>query len=113
MIEHFAGAFPVRLAPVQCKIVTVASEFDQYGKQVDQELRNAGIRADFDDSGDSLNKKIRNAEKMKIPYILVIGQQEQDNGSVNVRVYASKEQTEMKKEVFFEKVVREYKERSL
>jgi threonyl-tRNA synthetase len=79
MIEHFAGAFPVWLAPVQAKIIPVADTFNEYAHDVVSQLKAQGIRAEIDHSGDSFAKKIRNGEMMKIPYLLVVGQQEMDN----------------------------------
>lgn len=113
MIEHFAGAFPVRLAPIQAKIVTVSNTFDDYGHEVVQHLRAQGIRAELDDADDSLNKKIRNAETLKIPYILVIGEKEMNARSVNVRVYKTKEQREISLQEFGAMIVKEYRERTL
>lgn len=72
MIEHFAGAFPLRLAPIQVIVLPVADPFNEYGKKIVDQLFESGIRAHLDADNDSLNKKIRNAEKMKIPYILVV-----------------------------------------
>lgn len=113
MIEHFAWAFPVRLAPVQVKVITISNTFDTYGHEVVTQLRNRTIRAEFDTSDDSLNKKIRNAEHFKIPYILVIGEKEMTAWTVNVRVYKTKEQFEISTQEFVEKIVKEYTERSL
>ena len=113
MIEHFAGAFPVWLAPTQAIVVPVVEKFNPYGYKVQQQLKNTWLRIDIDDSNDSLNKKIRNAEKMKIPYILVVGEQEETTKWVAVREYASKKQYEMMTEAFGEKLIKEYESRAL
>lgn len=113
MIEHFAGAFPVWLAPTQVIILPVADTFINYAKQVQKSLLTNDIRVKVDTSGDSLNKQIRNAEKQKIPYILVVGEKEEKENSVSVREYRSKEQYEMDEGKFEEKVVKEYKKRTL
>lgn len=113
LIEHFAGAFPVWLAPVQAKIITVADTFNDYADDILKQLKVQGIRAEIDHSGDSFAKKIRNGEMMKIPYLLVVGQQEMDNHSVNVRSFQDKSQTEIPVGEFVERIVREYRERSL
>ncbi len=95
LIEHYAGAFPFRLAPEQVRIIPVADPFVLYADEVYTQLRNAKIRATVDDSNHSLNKKIRNAELEKVPYILVVGEKEQANSSVSVREYTTKKQYEM------------------
>lgn len=71
-IEHFAGTFPLWMAPRQVTIVPVAEMFNDYASQVYKKLKDTGVLVSFDDSSDSLNKKVRNAEKMHINYILVI-----------------------------------------
>jgi threonyl-tRNA synthetase len=113
LIEHFAGAFPVWLAPTQVTILPVSDTFNTYATEVKQYLLNKNIRVQLDDNSESLNKKIRNAELVKIPYMLIIGEKEQTDRSVSVRVYKSKEQYEMSLEQFGEQIVKEYQERSL
>jgi threonyl-tRNA synthetase len=85
IIEHFAGAFPVWLAPVQATIVPVGEKFSEYGRKVYEELLAAGIRAEFSEATESLGKRIREAEMMKIPHILVVGEKEEAAGKVAVR----------------------------
>lgn len=113
MIEHFAGAFPVWLAPIQTILVPVADPFNEYAQKVTDQLKDAGIRAQIDTSDDSLNKKVRNAEKQKIPYILVVWEQEQDANTVNVRSYKTGQQNEIPVEEFIKKITQEYTSRSL
>lgn len=72
MIEHFAGAFPLWLAPKQVAILPVSDTFNDYAYEVKQHLTKQNIRVELDDSSDSLNKKIRNAELIKVPYMLII-----------------------------------------
>ncbi len=76
MIEHFAGAFPTWLAPVQAKIIPVADVFEDYAQDTKDKLQTANIRSEIDTSDDSFSKKIRNAELMKVPYILIVGEKE-------------------------------------
>ncbi len=95
LIEHYAGAFPVWLAPVQCRILPVNEVHNEYAEKVRKELFEAGIRVEFDESDESLGKKIRNAELMKIPYMLIIGDKEVESGGVTVRQYKVKEQRQM------------------
>ncbi len=85
LIEHFAGAFPLWLAPEQMRVLPVSDKFLDYGKQVTDELVNAGFRATLDDSNDRLNAKIKQAQDEKIPYMLVVGGKDRDAGTVSVR----------------------------
>jgi threonyl-tRNA synthetase len=109
LIEHFAGAFPVWLAPEQIYILPVSENFTSYAKQVEAKLAENHFRIKLDDSSDTLGKRIRNAEQMKIPYILVMGEKEQSSNSVNVRNYYTKEQTSMTIESFIELVKEDIK----
>jgi len=112
-IEHFAGTFPLWMSPRQVRIVPVAETFNEYAQIVEAELKKVWVRVTGDYSTDGLNKKVRNAEKMHNNYILVLGEQEQTDGSVSVRNYKTKEQTSEKREDFVERVLEEIKNRSL
>ena len=94
MIEHFAGVFPLWLAPRQAIVVPVGEKFNDYAEKVLKSLKDADIRAEADFSSDGLNKKVRNAEQAHINYILVVGEKEETESSVAVRNYKTKEQTE-------------------
>lgn len=85
LIEHYAGAFPVWLSPVQVVGIPVASTFNQYLNDVLAKLRAIGIRAELDGSDDRMQKKIRNAQKQKIPFMLIAGEQDAAAGSVSFR----------------------------
>lgn len=85
LIEHFAGAFPVWLAPVQVKVIPISEAHHAYAKQVEQELRDAGLRVEGDYRAEKMGYKIREAQLEKIPYMLVVGAQEMENGTVSVR----------------------------
>ena len=85
LIEHFAGKFPLWLAPVQVCVCSVSAKSADYARQVHEACRRAGLRVERDDSSDRINAKIRRATLQKIPYILVVGEQEQAAGTVNVR----------------------------
>lgn len=76
LIEHYAGAFPLWLSPVQLAVIPVAESHNEYAKKVFEELKAIGIRAELDDSNESLGKKIRNAKAQKLPYFVVIGDKE-------------------------------------
>ena len=85
LIEHYAGEFPVWLAPVQAKVLPIADRHTDYAERVEQELRDAGIRTAVDARSESVGRKIRDAELAKVPYMLVVGDKEQDGAGVSVR----------------------------
>ncbi len=85
LIEHFAGNFPVWLSPVQVKILPISDDQNEYATQCLEQLREKGVRAELDDRSEQIGGKIRDAETSKIPYMLIIGAKEQENGTVSVR----------------------------
>lgn len=85
LIEHFQGAFPLWLAPVQAVLVPVSEKQKEYAEKVLGQLKENGIRTEMYESGETLPKRVREAEIQKIPYILVVGEKEEKNGSVNAR----------------------------
>ena len=85
LIEHYAGEFPLWLAPVQARVLPIADRHVEYARQVADELREAGIRVELDDRTESVGKKIRDGELKKVPYMLVVGDQEGAEGTVAVR----------------------------
>ena len=85
IIEHYAGAFPTWLSPVQVMIIPVSDKFNAYGEEILAQLKAAGVRAQIDTAAESLGKRIRNAEKDKTPYILVVGEKETASKTVAVR----------------------------
>ena len=85
LIEHFAGAFPTWLAPVQVKVLPISDKFMEYAQKVQEELNAAGIRSEVDTRAEKIGYKIREAQKAKIPYMLVVGQKESEEGTVSVR----------------------------
>lgn len=113
MIEHFGGAFPLWLAPVQMQIVPVAEKFNDYAFELKKRFSQQDLRASVDDSSDSFSKKIRNAEMMKVPYILIVGEKEEAASSVSVREFRSKKQYEKSVSEFISQVTSEKKERRL
>jgi threonyl-tRNA synthetase len=85
LTEHFAGAFPVWLAPVQVMVLPVADRHDAYARALVQQFRDADVRVEFVDAhGDNLGSRIRNAKLQKIPYILVVGDDDVEHGTVGV-----------------------------
>ncbi len=85
LIEHYAGAFPLWLAPVQLRILTIADRHIEYGQTVRTQLTQAGFRVELDDRQEKIGLKIREAQLQKVPYMLVIGDREVDNGTVAFR----------------------------
>lgn len=111
LIEHYAGAFPVWLSPVQAVIIPVSEKFTDYGNEVLQQLKESGIRAELDDSNESLGKRVRNAEKQKSPYILVIGEKEVSTKSVAVRKRAEGDIGTKKVEEFIDQIKKDIEEK--
>src|SRR5918992_4386656 len=100
LIEHYAGAFPVWLSPVQAAVIPVADRHLDYARRVQQELSDRGLRVEVDDSLNSMQKKIRENARQKIPYLLIVGDLEVAGGAVNVRRRGSNEQEVLAVEAF-------------
>lgn len=111
LIEHFAGKFPLWLNPVQAKILTIADRHQMFADVVYEELKSAGIRAEKDYSAETLNKKIRNAQLEQINYILVVGDKESEEKTVNVRTRDGKVHGTMKLEQFKRQLMDEIKQK--
>ncbi len=114
LIEHFAGAFPVWLAPEQVRVLPISDHQIEVARTVTARLRADGLRAVLDDSNETLSYRIRHAEMLKVPYVAVIGQREADAGTVAVRVRgAGNKQETMPVEAFAGRVAAEARERAL
>jgi threonyl-tRNA synthetase len=119
LIEHYAGAFPVWLSPVQAVVVPIADRHNDYAQQVVKTLRDlclrnalgAGVRAEVDDSRESMQKKIRNAQLQKIPYMLVVGDREAELGQVAVRLRSGVDLKALPLASFIERITQEIAER--
>ncbi|MCD8055799.1 MAG: threonine--tRNA ligase [Clostridiales bacterium] len=85
LTEHFAGAFPLWLAPVGVRVATIRSDIDDYARELTERLKSEGIRAEFDSRNEKIGYKVRDAQMQKIPYMLVIGDRERETGTVSVR----------------------------
>jgi len=85
LVEHYAGKFPVWLSPIQVRVLTIADRFNDFAEKAIAEMKEAGIRAESDFRAESLNRKIREAQLQQIPYILVVGEKEVDEKTVNIR----------------------------
>jgi len=95
LIEHFAGAFPLWLAPEQARVVTVSEKSEKYGQQIEQQLSVAGLRVTSDYRAEKLGAKIRDAEIERIPYVIVVGQKDIQNQTVSLRDRIDKDQGAM------------------
>lgn len=100
LIEHFNGAFPLWLSPVQIMMIPIADRHIEYSKTVANQLRAAGLRVEVDDAGERMNKKIRNAQLQKIPYMLVVGDKEEEDGLVAVRTRNNEDKGTMSIDAF-------------
>ena len=113
LIEHFAGAFPVWLAPVQAKVIPISEAHHAYAKQVEQELRDAGLRVEGDYRAEKMGYKIREAQSKKIPYMLIVGDKEAEAGTVSVRTRAGGDLGAVALAEFQAKLLEEIRTRSL
>jgi len=104
LIEHFGGAFPTWLAPVQAKIVPVNESCEAFANELSASLNSAGYRSEVDLAADSFNKKIRNAVTQKIPNILIVGNKEVETNSVTLRRYCVKDQITISVDAFKERL---------
>jgi threonyl-tRNA synthetase len=111
LIEHYAGAFPLWLSPTQVTIIPVSEKFSDYAKGVENKLLSQNIRVELNDRSESLGKRISESEKQKVPYILVVGEREMNENSVNVRTRGIKEQQTLSTDEFIEKVTGEIEEK--
>jgi len=111
LIEHYAGAFPLWLSPVQAVIIPVSEKFNDYGGKVFGEIKEAGIRVEIDQTDESLGKRIRNAEKQKTPYILVVGEKEVEAKTVAIRKRGEGDLGAKKIKEFIEEIKKEIKEK--
>ena len=112
LIEHFAGAFPLWLSPVQVALLPISEKFADYAKEVQQKLLAADIRVELSDKAESLGKRISEAEKQKTPYILVVGEKEVEGKTVAVRTRGVKEQQTIPINKFMDKILLEIKNKS-
>ena len=112
MIEHFAGAFPLWLSPVQVVILPISEHQKEYADTVFKTLQESDIRVELDDSNESLGKRIRNAKMQKVPYVIVTGDKEKESGLITVEARTEKLEN-ITTETFLEKLLGEIKNRTL
>lgn len=113
LIEHYAGAFPVWLAPVQVAIIPIADSQIEFAYQVKQQLSDRGIRVEVDDSGNRMQAKIRSAQLQKVPYMLVVGKREAAAGTVSVRMRNERDLGPMAVDAFLGIILPRIENRSL
>ncbi|MDD5547296.1 MAG: threonine--tRNA ligase [Candidatus Pacebacteria bacterium] len=111
LIEHYAGAFPTWLSPVQAIILPISEKVNNYAKEISDSLISSGVRVKIDDSNETLGKKIRGAEMKKIPYILVVGEKEAQAGTIAVRRYGKGDLGAQNIKKFTEEITAEIKNR--
>jgi threonyl-tRNA synthetase len=109
LIEHYAGEFPLWLAPVQVAIVPVSQNYIDYADSVAKELRKAGIRYEVDERNEKIGYKIRDWEMRKVSYMLIVGEKEKEAGSVSVRKHKEGDQGSLALSEFIDKIVSEIK----
>jgi threonyl-tRNA synthetase len=112
LLEHYAGKFPVWLAPVQVKILPISDKFMDYAKDVLKKLKKADIRAEIDDRNEKIGKKIRDTELMKVPYMLVVGEKEVNENKASIRRQGKGDLGAKSVDEFLNEIVAEVKERS-
>lgn len=112
LIEHYAGAFPFWLSPVQVMVLPVADRHAEFAHALAKELKTQGLRTQVDDSTESVGKKIRNAEKGKSPVMLVVGDKEMESGELTIRRRGQADQEVMKKELFLDWALNAVKSRT-
>jgi threonyl-tRNA synthetase len=103
LIEHYAGEFPLWLAPLQALVLPIADRHVQYAEEVAAKLRASGVRTDVDQRSESVGKKIRDAELRKAPYMLVVGDKEQEAARVAVRRHREGDLGDMPVEDFLQR----------
>ncbi|MBQ1377684.1 MAG: threonine--tRNA ligase [Lachnospiraceae bacterium] len=111
LIEHFAGAFPAWLAPVQVKVLPISDKFEQYADAVQEKLEAEGLRAVTDKRSEKIGYKIRAAQLEKVPYMLVVGQKEEEAGLVSVRSRADGDMGQKTLEAFLEEIGQEIRDK--
>ncbi len=112
LIEHYKGAFPLWLAPIQVEIISVSDKFLKYAKEVEKQLLENNIRIQIDMRAESVGKKIREAEIQKIPYMLVVGEKEKKAKTVSVRSLGKNKLESMKTDKFIEKITKAIKRKN-
>jgi threonyl-tRNA synthetase len=113
LIEHFAGEFPLWLAPTQVAVLPITDVFAEYATEVFRKLKEAGVRAELDDRNEKVGYKIRDWELKKVPFMLVVGEKEKNDGTVSVRQHKKGDQGTVKQGEFLVRVLDAIRTRAL
>lgn len=113
LIEHFAGAFPLWLAPVQVKVLTLTDRNNEYAEKIKQSLFDAGFRVELDDRNEKVGYKIREALSMKIPYLIIVGDEEEKNGTISIRGRGFENKSGLKLEDFVARLKEEVESKKI
>ncbi|RYZ19889.1 MAG: threonine--tRNA ligase, partial [Chitinophagaceae bacterium] len=111
LLEHYAGKFPTWLAPLQVKILPISDKFMPYAESVLQHLKKNDIRAEIDDRSEKIGKKIRDTELARVPYMLILGEKEMNDGTVSLRKQGKGDAGSMVLEALTQTLVTEIRER--
>jgi threonyl-tRNA synthetase len=112
LLEHYAGAFPVWLSPVQVALIPIAERHVDYANKVAAQLKEAGVRVHVDARNEKMNAKIREHAMQKVPFLLVVGDKEAEAGKVNLRTRGKEKTEDMAATEFVEKVKKLIKDKS-
>lgn len=113
LIEHFAGKFPLWMAPVQIEVIPVSEKTNEYAEKIYEELKNRGFRVEIDTRNSQMGAKIRDAQMRKINYMLILGEKERDNGSISVRTRNNENINDIKLDKFMDDLSEEIKEKRM
>lgn len=109
LLEHYAGRFPLWLAPVQVKILPISDKYIDYAKNILKELKKSDIRTELDERGEKIGRKIRDAEMLKVPYMLIVGEKEMNENKISVRVHGKGDEGSTTVEGFIHRLKEEIK----
>jgi threonyl-tRNA synthetase len=112
LIEHYAGAFPLWLSPIQVSVIPISEKHADYAKEIIKKLKDNNLRVELRDENETLGKKIREAEMQKIPYLLIVGDKEISSGGVSVRQRGRGDEGQVQTDEFIEKIKKEIKKKT-
>lgn len=111
LIEHYAGAFPVWLSPIQVKVIPISDNHAEYAQEIAQKLEAVGVRIEVDNRDDTMQARIRDAQMQKIPYMIILGDREMKDKTLSIRLRSGKKTNDMKLEELIERINKEVAER--
>ena len=112
LVEHYAGKFPTWLSPVQVKIIPIADRHIEYAKKVMDQLKKVGVRVELDDRSEKMQGKIRDAQNMKIPYMIILGDNEVNDQKISVRLKSGENKNGIKLDEFLTNITAEIDQKS-